>query len=151
MPSVGEPEVKDTEVSQTRKCAGCEKPAGTLQCPKCLQLNILDSYFCDQDCFKRNWVCLKVRQTNIRILINLSTSNIRPLTHLSIKRGSSILELCVHVIPRYLFPKDQYRNISYCLITRLLESHMLSENSAFHIKLIFSHPRKSMACERFAR
>ena len=54
MPSVGEEKASD--VSETRKCAGCEKPASSLQCPKCLQLNVLDSYFCDQDCFKRNWV-----------------------------------------------------------------------------------------------
>ena len=57
MPSVGEPQSKATaESSVARKCAGCDKPAGSLQCPKCLQLNILDSFFCDQDCFKRNWV-----------------------------------------------------------------------------------------------
>ena len=51
MPSVG-----DSTCAEQRKCAGCDKPASSLQCPKCLQLNILDSYFCDQDCFKRNWV-----------------------------------------------------------------------------------------------
>jgi methionyl aminopeptidase len=27
-----------------------------LQCPKCLSLGIKDSYFCSQDCFKKNWV-----------------------------------------------------------------------------------------------
>ncbi|GAP92985.1 putative methionine type I [Rosellinia necatrix] len=38
------------------KCAGadCENSAGTLQCPTCLKLH-LQSFFCSQDCFKRNW------------------------------------------------------------------------------------------------
>jgi zf-MYND-like zinc finger, mRNA-binding len=59
MPSVGESEPKDADqAAPTRKCAGCEKPAGSLQCPKCLALNVPDSYFCDQDCFKTNWVPL---------------------------------------------------------------------------------------------
>jgi hypothetical protein len=41
-----------------RKCMGddCENDAGSLQCPTCLKLDIKDSYFCSQDCFKRNWV-----------------------------------------------------------------------------------------------
>ena len=41
-----------------RKCLGadCENDAGTLQCPTCLKLGIKDSYFCSQDCFKKNWV-----------------------------------------------------------------------------------------------
>lgn len=45
--------------SAARKCMGgdCENDAGTLQCPTCLKLGMKDSYFCSQDCFKRNWVC----------------------------------------------------------------------------------------------
>jgi methionyl aminopeptidase len=41
-----------------RKCLGvdCENDASALQCPKCLSLGIKDSYFCSQDCFKKNWV-----------------------------------------------------------------------------------------------
>lgn len=41
-----------------RKClgVGCENEATSLQCPKCLSLGIKDSYFCSQDCFKKNWV-----------------------------------------------------------------------------------------------
>ena len=41
-----------------RKCSGadCENDAGSLQCPNCQKLN-KESYFCSQDCFKRNWVC----------------------------------------------------------------------------------------------
>jgi methionyl aminopeptidase len=39
-----------------RKCAGadCENDAGSLQCPNCQKLG-KESYFCSQDCFKRNW------------------------------------------------------------------------------------------------
>ncbi|RWA14074.1 hypothetical protein EKO27_g1038 [Xylaria grammica] len=38
------------------KCLGadCEKNAGGLQCPTCLKLG-KESFFCSQDCFKRNW------------------------------------------------------------------------------------------------
>lgn len=43
-----------------RKCLGadCENDAGSLQCPTCLKLGVKDSFFCSQDCFKRNWVSL---------------------------------------------------------------------------------------------
>lgn len=37
--------------------ADCENDAGSLQCPTCLKLGIKDSFFCSQDCFKKNWVC----------------------------------------------------------------------------------------------
>ncbi|KAH8596825.1 methionine aminopeptidase [Bisporella sp. PMI_857] len=45
--------VSDTK----RKCMGddCDNDAGTLQCPTCLKLGQKESYFCSQDCFKRNW------------------------------------------------------------------------------------------------
>jgi hypothetical protein len=33
----------------------CNQPA-TLQCPTCLKLEIDGSFFCSQDCFKKNWV-----------------------------------------------------------------------------------------------
>lgn len=41
-----------------KKCSGadCDKNAGTLQCPTCLKQGVEGSYFCAQDCFKRNWV-----------------------------------------------------------------------------------------------
>lgn len=44
----------------TRECLGedCHNNAGDLQCPTCLKRGIKDSYFCSQDCFKKNWVCL---------------------------------------------------------------------------------------------
>ncbi|GFZ45727.1 aspartyl aminopeptidase [Saitozyma sp. JCM 24511] len=38
------------------KCAGCgEKEASRLECPSCKKLGIPGSFFCDQDCFKKNW------------------------------------------------------------------------------------------------
>lgn len=41
-----------------KTCLGvdCENEASSLQCPKCLSLGIKDSYFCSQECFKKNWV-----------------------------------------------------------------------------------------------
>jgi hypothetical protein len=47
-----------SEEPARRKCSGadCDNDAGTLQCPTCLKLGTKDSYFCSQDCFKRNWV-----------------------------------------------------------------------------------------------
>jgi hypothetical protein len=93
MPSIGEAEVKAAETSPPRKCAGCEKPAGTLQCPKCLQLNILDSYFCDQDCFKQNWVYLNLFYADNRTLTSLFTNKLKLSTHSLMRRGLNILGL----------------------------------------------------------
>ena len=44
--------------STKRKCLGadCENDASSLQCPSCLKLGVKDSFFCSQDCFKKNWV-----------------------------------------------------------------------------------------------
>ncbi|PSS15325.1 hypothetical protein M430DRAFT_142951 [Amorphotheca resinae ATCC 22711] len=46
-----------SETAATRKCMGddCDNDAGSLQCPTCLKLGMKESYFCSQDCFKRNW------------------------------------------------------------------------------------------------
>lgn len=45
--------------AQPRKCLGkdCPNDATTLQCPTCQKLG-KESYFCSQDCFKKNWVIL---------------------------------------------------------------------------------------------
>ncbi|KAH8667058.1 putative methionine aminopeptidase, type I [Xylariales sp. PMI_506] len=45
------------DTAAKRKCLGadCENDAGDLQCPTCLKLGIKNSFFCAQDCFKRNW------------------------------------------------------------------------------------------------
>lgn len=47
-----------SEPPAKKKCLGvdCDNDAGSLQCPTCLKLGIKDSYFCSQDCFKKNWV-----------------------------------------------------------------------------------------------
>ncbi|KAK0846256.1 Methionine aminopeptidase 1 [Friedmanniomyces endolithicus] len=47
---------KETTVAQPRKCSGedCPNDAGALQCPTCQKIG-KESYFCGQDCFKRNW------------------------------------------------------------------------------------------------
>ncbi|KAL0934754.1 methionine aminopeptidase [Colletotrichum truncatum] len=46
-----------TEPPAKKKCLGvdCPNDAGSLQCPTCLKLGIKDSFFCSQDCFKKNW------------------------------------------------------------------------------------------------
>ncbi|KAF4472671.1 methionyl aminopeptidase [Fusarium albosuccineum] len=46
-----------SEPPAKKKCMGadCENDAGSLQCPTCLKLGIKDSFFCSQDCFKKNW------------------------------------------------------------------------------------------------
>lgn len=50
------------EPPSKRKCLGadCPNDAGSLQCPTCLKLGIKDSFFCAQDCFKKNWATHKV-------------------------------------------------------------------------------------------
>lgn len=47
-----------SEPPAKKKCLGvdCENDAGGLQCPTCLKLGVKDSFFCSQDCFKKNWV-----------------------------------------------------------------------------------------------
>ena len=51
-----------SQAAPDRKCMGddCNNDAGSLQCPTCLKLGIKDSYFCSQDCFKRNWVSANI-------------------------------------------------------------------------------------------
>ncbi|TID13475.1 methionine aminopeptidase type I [Venturia nashicola] len=46
----------DAADKTVRKCAGgdCDKDADTLQCPTCQKIG-KESFFCGQDCFKRNW------------------------------------------------------------------------------------------------
>lgn len=55
---------------------GCGKTA-TLQCPTCIKLKIEGSYFCSQDCFKKNWVSKK-RELFIIILMVANTFYIGP-------------------------------------------------------------------------
>ncbi|KAI0012999.1 methionine aminopeptidase 1 [Xylariaceae sp. FL0662B] len=46
-----------SDLPPKRKCLGedCGNDAGDLHCPTCLKIGIKESYFCSQDCFKRNW------------------------------------------------------------------------------------------------
>ncbi|KAB8217932.1 peptidase M24, structural domain-containing protein [Aspergillus novoparasiticus] len=46
-----------SDMPSKRKCLGvdCHNEAEALQCPTCLKLGMNDSYFCSQDCFKKNW------------------------------------------------------------------------------------------------
>ena len=48
---------KEVIDEKKRKCEGadCDNDAGALQCPTCQKLG-KESYFCGQECFKRNWV-----------------------------------------------------------------------------------------------
>ncbi|CAG8950992.1 hypothetical protein HYFRA_00006389 [Hymenoscyphus fraxineus] len=62
-----------------RKCSGsdCDNDAGTLQCPTCLKLGMKESYFCSQDCFKRNWSTHKAaHKSQSSFLSNIFTPNV---------------------------------------------------------------------------
>ncbi|KAF9730591.1 hypothetical protein PMIN06_007664 [Paraphaeosphaeria minitans] len=64
----------------TRKCLGadCENEAGDLQCPTCVKAGMQDSYFCSQDCFKRNWhkTLHRKAQAQSKIIGKFPTPNI---------------------------------------------------------------------------
>eukprot|EP00122_Pirum_gemmata_P017712 Pgem_evm1s16595 len=47
-------------VASQKDCIGieCGKPA-TMQCPTCIKYKMEPSFFCAQDCFKKNWVTHK--------------------------------------------------------------------------------------------
>lgn len=51
--------MKSVDGISGKRCQGedCPNEAGTLQCPTC-QKQGTDSFFCSQDCFKKNWVRL---------------------------------------------------------------------------------------------
>jgi len=67
----------DATVAKKRKCEGadCSNDAGTLQCPTCQKLG-KESYFCGQDCFKRNWVGLlrKIEQRIYKLAIAVKSA-----------------------------------------------------------------------------
>ncbi|KAL1990531.1 hypothetical protein VTN49DRAFT_6370 [Thermomyces lanuginosus] len=76
-----------------RKCLGvdCPNEAGNLQCPTCLKMGT-DSFFCSQECFKRNWATHKViHKTKTTGLYNPFpnypfTGSLRPVYPLSPRR-----------------------------------------------------------------
>ncbi|KAI4230024.1 MAG: hypothetical protein L6R36_000403 [Xanthoria steineri] len=47
----------ETSSTAKKRCLGadCENDAEALQCPSCLKIGITGSYFCSQNCFKKNW------------------------------------------------------------------------------------------------
>jgi len=69
------PTTMASDSAAKRKCSGadCDNDAGSLQCPTCLKLGIKDSFFCSQDCFKRNWV-RAVSHFSLQILLACSTA-----------------------------------------------------------------------------
>ncbi|PMD24514.1 methionine aminopeptidase [Hyaloscypha hepaticicola] len=67
-----------SEAEAKRKCSGadCDNDAGSLQCPTCLKQGIKDSFFCSQDCFKRNWGTHKtIHKTQSKFLSSLFPPN----------------------------------------------------------------------------
>ena len=68
------------------KCANglCNRPAGTLQCPICLNAgkNGPEAFFCGQECFKSAWAIHKLihsqstLKTNFTVFYFLDSSNI---------------------------------------------------------------------------
>ncbi|KAK0362659.1 Methionine aminopeptidase 1 [Friedmanniomyces endolithicus] len=70
---------KETTVAQPRKCSGedCPNDAGALQCPTCQKIG-KESYFCGQECFKRNWSTHKTAhkaQNSMLANLNLTRPN----------------------------------------------------------------------------
>jgi hypothetical protein len=61
--------------TKTHPCwsAGCKNQA-TQQCPTCIQLKLPPSYFCSQECFKKNWSTHK--------LIHVDPTTITPESYL---------------------------------------------------------------------
>jgi methionyl aminopeptidase len=74
-------------------CQGkdCGQPA-KLQCPTCIKLKITGSYFCNQECFKKNWATHKlIHQQATQVTFNpwphyKFTGSLRPVYPLSPKR-----------------------------------------------------------------
>ncbi len=60
-----EPEVVDTFCCATPKCV----KAATMQCPTCVKLGLIPSYFCSQECFKDFWAIHKLFHQKSKKLI----------------------------------------------------------------------------------
>ncbi|KAF2022255.1 methionine aminopeptidase 1 [Aaosphaeria arxii CBS 175.79] len=59
-----------------RKCLGCDNEASSLQCPNCQKIG-KESFFCSQDCFKRNWAeHKKLHKSQSSILQNFFTPKV---------------------------------------------------------------------------
>lgn len=61
----------------TRKCLGaeCANDATSLQCPTCQKVG-RDSFFCSQDCFKKNWVDIRLCLCPLQVHGQLSDSHL---------------------------------------------------------------------------
>ena len=76
------PSIMATDAPTPRKCLGndCENDASSLQCPSCQKLR-KESFFCSQDCFKRNWVHSKsFAREKTKELLTLDSLSIRSYT-----------------------------------------------------------------------
>jgi methionyl aminopeptidase len=95
-----------------RKCSGadCENDAGSLQCPNCQKIG-KESYFCSQDCFKRNWAEHKKQHKSQNATGHFNpfptfpyTGTLRPVYPLSpkreVKKGVKLPDYSKDGIPR---------------------------------------------------
>jgi methionyl aminopeptidase len=62
------------------ECAGCNAPGPTMQCPKCKELSLRPSYFCDQACFKKSWAAHKIKHTTEKPVGSISTMTVAERT-----------------------------------------------------------------------
>ncbi|KAI1770167.1 methionine aminopeptidase 1 [Hypoxylon cercidicola] len=82
-----------SERPSKKKCSGadCRNYAGSLQCPTCLKIGMQETYFCSQDCFKRNWNQHKTLHTATGFYNPFPTysftGSIRPVYPLSARRA----------------------------------------------------------------
>ncbi|CAJ0762297.1 14564_t:CDS:2, partial [Entrophospora sp. SA101] len=76
---------------QQQFCKGedCNKPA-KLQCPTCLKAKISGSYFCSQDCFKKNWSTHKSIHQTIPKGISISEQSSRSTTTIAVLNNEEI-------------------------------------------------------------
>ena len=92
-----------SEPLSKKKCLGvdCENEAGSLQCPTCLKIGVTDSFFCSQDCFKKNWVrlCIPIeRRTQTNKCPPNRRTNIKPYTRR--RKASRKMVECTKDTPR---------------------------------------------------
>ncbi|KAF2756275.1 methionine aminopeptidase 1A [Pseudovirgaria hyperparasitica] len=69
------------DVPKSRKCAGqdCGNDATALQCPTCQKLG-QESFFCSQDCFKRNWAgSMRLSHTSHKTIHKTPSNPLRKL------------------------------------------------------------------------
>nr|XP_031857234.1 methionine aminopeptidase, type I [Kwoniella shandongensis]KAA5524306.1 methionine aminopeptidase, type I [Kwoniella shandongensis] len=109
-------------------CAGCgDREASRLECPNCKKLSINGSFFCDQDCFKKNWVEESTLPSNMRSYH--FTGPLRPVYPLSAKR-----EVPAHIQrPDYA---DHPQGISPCEAVRERSVRILNKEEIEGVRLV---------------